>query len=459
VAGVQIVSESRAGVIFVDYDGDGDLDLFVGGLLGARPKLFRNNGANEGGETTFSDEFASVFPGYNRLLTPNNWGGTFSDYDRDGDLDVYFAHSMTPFGPVTLGPSGDTTQSLWRNEGSTFVDVSTFAGITEIYDNFAGILSKDQSFSPSFADINEDGWPDLLVAADAGGSRVLINDADGTFTDITTTSQFAIAGMGAAVGDFNNDGFLDWFISQIRTENDGNRLYKGNGDGTFVDLVKTTVPFPAIGVESGHWGWGACMADLDNDRHLDIVHVNGFYWKGNDFKVDGLFTDTAAVAFMSNGDGTFSDQAPLMGLDDAGEGRGISCLDYDRDGDMDLAISNHMGAFKLFRNDLAADNGFVTVRLEGLLKNRFAISSRVYLRTLGSGENSPARLMRQMSIDANFTSTNLTEAHFGIGGWQGPFEAEVHWPDGEITTHGPLDRNSFVTLIQVSDNIHVDGFE
>lgn len=467
IAGVAISGEMRAGAMFADYDGDGDLDLFVGGLLGVMPKLYRNNGPGGLGETTFTDVFTSVFNGYSTVLSPNNYVGTMADYDGDGDLDVFFAHSMSPFGPAVLANPGDSTQHLWRNDGATFTDVSIPAEITAIYDGLpSGSLTKDQTFSPNFVDINEDGWPDLLIASDAGGSRVLRNDGDGTFSDLTVEAQFerqgtsqVVAGMGSAVGDFDNDGHFDWFVSQIRTAADGNRLYKGKGDATFTDLVQEAATFGSIGMESGHWGWGACAADLDNDRNLDIVHVNGRYWDGNPFSASGLFSNTPAVAFISNGNGTFTDRAAEIGLDDHGEGLGISCVDYDRDGDVDIAISNFRGSFKLFRNTLSTSAGFVTVTLTGAGKNPHAIGARVILRSTNPADTGPARLMRQMSIDGNYVSSNLTEAHFGIGTWQGPFEVEVRWPDGQTSLHGAIARNTFVNFAEVLDTIYKNGFE
>ena len=468
IAGVAISGEMRAGAMFADYDGDGDLDLFVGGLLGVMPKLYRNNGPDGLGETTFTDVFSSVFASYSTALSPNNYVGTMADYDGDGDLDVFFAHSMSPFGPAAIANPGDSTQHLWRNDGATFIDVSIPAEITAIYDGLpSGSLSKDQTFSPNFVDINEDGRPDLLIASDAGGSRVLRNDGDGTFSDLTVKAQFerqgtnqVVAGMGSAVGDFDNDGHFDWFVSQIRTALDGNRLYKGKGDATFTDVVQEAVTFGSIGMESGHWGWGACAADLDNDRNLDIVHVNGRYWDGNPFNPpSGLFSNTPAVAFISNGNGTFTNRAAEIGLDDRGEGLGISCVDYDRDGDVDIAISNFRGSFKLFRNTLSTSAGFVTVTLTGVGKNPHAIGARVILRSTNPADTGPTQLMRQMSIDGNYVSSNLTEAHFGIGTWQGPFEVEVRWPDGQTSLLGAIARNTFVNLAEVQDTAYKNGFE
>src|SRR5262249_18364358 len=154
----------------------------------------------------------------------------------------------------------------------------------------------DYSLAPNFADINNDGWPDLLIASDFGTSMVFLNNQDGTFKHVTNptviTDQY---GMGATVGDYNNDGNLDWFVTSIWSSNpdnmhNGNRLYRGHGDGTFEDVTTQA------GVRMGGWGWGATLADLDNDGNLDIFHVNGF--------PPDYFTDPS-VLFLSNGSGTF----------------------------------------------------------------------------------------------------------------------------------------------------------
>ncbi len=440
-AGVAVSGERQAGAMFADVDGDFDLDLFVGGGVGTPPRLFRNDGPNGQGETTFTDIFATAFAGYDLERTPNNWGGTFGDYDSDGDLDVFFAHSMTPVGPAIDGLGG-STQHLWRNdsaaaEGSlTFTDVSVAAGIAAIFEEPPPLrpVRLDHTFAPNFTDIDQDGDPDLLVVADQGDSLILLNEGDGTFRDETVFDLFTapnnqlVAGMGAAVGDFDTDGHLDWFVSQIRTAVDGNRLYQGHGDGTFTDLVHEN-PFPSLGMESGHWGWGACFADLDNDRHLDIFHVNGFYWSGNPNSPDGLFSDMPAVAFIADGDGTFTERGAEIGLDDVAEGRGVSCFDFDRDGDVDIAISNHRGPFKLYRNTLNSPEGtgagFAAVRLRGRAPNTEGIGARLELLSTHPADEGPAPLVREMRVDGNFVSSNLAEAHFGLGDWLGPFEVEV----------------------------------
>ena len=474
-AGVAISGERQAGTMFVDFDGDFDLDLFVGGAVGLMPRLFRNDGQNGEGETTFTDVFAATFPDYDVDRVPNNWGGGFGDYDLDGDLDVFFAHSMTPFGPE-IHELTDSTQHLFRNNlesaslggGATFTDVSLTAGISPTFSvpKPGEVNRLDHTFSPAFADIDEDGWPDLLIVSDRGESLVYVNEQDGTFRDETDYSLFAgpmmtsVAGMGAAVGDFDNDGHLDWFISQIHSPLDGNRLYRGDGTGELIDVGN-------VGMAEGYWGWGACFADLDNDRHLDIVHVNGFYWDGNAFHPSGLFNDMPAVAFIADGDGTFTERGAEIGLADIGEGRGISCFDYDRDGDIDVAISNHRGPFKLYQNTLIspaavqsgqegeeAPAGFVTVRLRGRAPNTEGVGAWLILRPPAAVQGTPAELLRSLRLDSNFLSTDLAEAHFGVGDWLGPFDLEVTWPgdplaQGQVTTLSGIEVNSFLEVEQL----------
>ena len=238
VAGVEITGERTAGAVFADYDGDGDLDLFVGGAVGTSPRLFRNNGPNTEGEITFVDVFATAFPSFDLIRAPNTWGGAFGDYDLDGDLDLFLPHDMTPFGPSVDSSVHGSTQHLWRNNGDeTFTDVSVDSGISAL---FAGDV-RDETFTPNFADVDEDGYPDLLIVADRAASLVLINQRDGTFEDETDHSAFLspvngrgkVAGMGGSVGDYDRDGSLDWFVSQIRRRRDSHRLFRSEGNATF----------------------------------------------------------------------------------------------------------------------------------------------------------------------------------------------------------------------------------
>ena len=188
-----------------------------------------------------------------------------ADYDRDGDLDLFTARWGTLDGGAEANGAPHPASHLWRNNGDlTFTAIDQMAGL-------AGLQTfPDNTFTPNFADINGDGWPDLLVVADFGESRVFLNQRDGTFRDATTDVISERNGMGAAVGDYDNDGDLDWFVSGISDPNgipegnwgaNGNRLYRNRGDGSFDDATDEA------GVREGYWGWGSCFADFDNDGY------------------------------------------------------------------------------------------------------------------------------------------------------------------------------------------------
>ena len=195
----------------------------------------------------------------------DTWSTAAADYDKDGDVDLFLTHWTQSGGP----------NHLWQNNGDgSFSPVDVTAGITGITDT-----GYDLSFTPNFADLNNDGWPDIVLASDFGTSQVFHNNGNGTFTNTTQAVINDENGMGAALGDYDNDGDLDWFVSSIyeadgvpdggwRTS--GNRLYRNRGDGTFDDATDQA------GVRPGHWGWGSVFADLNNDGHEDIFHVNGW---------------------------------------------------------------------------------------------------------------------------------------------------------------------------------------
>lgn len=414
---------------FADVDGDGRLDLLVVGFESTPPMLWHN-----AGDGTFVN--ATVGSGLT-LPGEHAFSATFGDYDRDGDLDLFF--SLWTSDLPASGPNGH----LWRNDGSGhFTDVSDLAGVP-IFASTRFTPTFDMSFTGNFADVNSDGWPDLLVSADFGASRVLLNGGDGTFSDATDHGVITDEnGMGSAIGDYDEDGDLDWFVSSIWDPNgvsegnwgvSGNRLYRNAGDGTFADVTT------AAGVRVGYWGWGSTFADLDDDGHLDLIHVNG--WGPRDVTDSAEFHADPARIFLSNGDGTFAESAAALGAADTGEGRGVVAFDYDRDGDLDLFYANNSGSPVLLRNDGSA-SASLNVTLRGRGGNSEAIGARVRATT------GAVTQMRELRAGSNFESQDPAEAHFGLGGAASVDEVRVTWPDGTETTVADVAADASLVLSQ-----------
>jgi hypothetical protein len=238
----------HSGPAFADVDGDGDLDLFVGGMEGDPCILFENNG-----DGTFSD--VTEASGFKTMGAKNTISASFGDYDLDGDLDMMLAHWGTPRPPDGSGGNGDT-ESLWRNDsdanGIHFTNVSVEAGIAATiiarrggyFDFQPDALDYDYTFTPSFARMDADLYPDILSVADFSNSRVFMSNGSNagivSFRDTTDNSvQIDRNGMGAAVGDVDNDGDLDWFVTGIygSSETVGNRLYLNDGNGELHDAT------------------------------------------------------------------------------------------------------------------------------------------------------------------------------------------------------------------------------
>ena len=420
-AGVDVEAADTSGPTFVDYDGDGDLDLFLGGMVGRAPQLFRNKG-----DGTFEDVTIAAGLVFTRV---NNVSAAFGDYDRDGDLDMFVAHWELQ-GQVIGSP-----QMLWRNNGDgTFTDVSGASGITAMY-----IGSADYSFTPNFTDIDSDGWLDVLLTSDFETSRILRNRGNGTFADITTDVISDKSGMGAGVGDYDNDGDLDWFVSSIfdvtrdvedgpdPTQLSGNRLYRNNGLGVFEDVTT------AAGVRLGYWGWGSAFIDFNNDCWLDIYHTNGWFGRR-------AFDEDPSRLFVSNGDGTFTEASLASGIDDTRQGRGIVCFDFDRDGDMDIFQANLNEPGRLFRNDTPADLGWLHVTLRGKVPNTEGVGARIHVSIGGLVQ------MRELRCGNNYVSANPVEAHFGLGPATSVDTVRVAWPDGKETLMHGVARNQRLVI-------------
>ncbi len=420
-----------SGPAFGDIDGDGDLDLFIGAVEGDPISLFENRIDQEG-------MFVDVTAGSGIVITAfNTVGGTFFDYDRDGYLDLFLTHWGEPY------EQGDDTETLWRNNGDgTFTNLSVESGIsaTLVEDDM------DATFSPNFSDIDGDGDSDLLMSSDFSESQVYRNNDDGTFTNITDNDVIVDqAGMGGAVGDFDNDGDMDWFVTSIYNQDLGgpqlgNRFYRNDGTGVFEDFTVETR------TADGGWGWGACFADVDNDTLLDLIHVNG--WVTEQGK-DHRNTPIRFFHNISPNGSNFEERAQEVGLDNDGQGRGIACFDADQDGDIDVVLSNNgPDNVVMYRNDSDNNNHYLGIRLEGGGNNRRAIGAHI---TVSAND---VTQVRELGGQNHYVSHGPYEVHFGLGEATSG-DITVRWPDGTVSEMEAVDADQLVTMSQPATNLRL----
>lgn len=431
-SGIDALSNERGG-IFVDIDGDGLLDLVAILDTSEHIQVYRNNG-----NRTFTDVTADT----NIVLTKGAFSVSAADYDRDGDLDLFFSHWRDTWG------DDSKKEYLWENDGEGhFIDVSAKVDIRPGNFAYDPEFSEELSFTPIFADINDDLYPDLMISADFSASQVLVNTVGDMFVEQTTSVISDENGMGGSVADFDNDGDLDWFVTSIWNPNDenlygggesGNRLYENDGSGNFVDVTDRA------GVREGFWGWGSCFADFNNDGHLDILHTNGMMSAaGFNDEIYRQFVKDPTVLFVSNGDGTFTEMAEQLGILDTGQGRGLGCYDFDEDGDIDILLTNMGNIPTLFVNhSFDQDNNHITVRLSGKNKNISAIGARVIV------EVGDMVMMREIQSGGSYVSQVSLEAHFGLGAATVIDRITVEWRDSEeaISELENVEANQFLTI-------------
>ncbi|MFT5452105.1 MAG: hypothetical protein ACI9N9_001592 [Enterobacterales bacterium] len=437
-AGIETISTEN-GALFFDINFDGTPDLIS---LQDGPnylQIFNNNGNG-----TFTDitETTGI------TLTKTAFTIAAGDHDLDGDLDLFFAH-WSPY------QKQNRWEFLWQNEGdSTFTDISNIADIgffeadttkEELPENF------EYSFTPIFADVNNDRYPDILLSSDFSSSQILINNKGTGFVDTTPNAINDRAGMGAAVADYDNDGDLDWFVTSIGDAREeflfiglfnGNRLYQNDGTGTFSNVTDDA------GVRQGFWAWGSCFADFNGDGYEDLLVVNGFDGMTEAQSVSrdyASYNNDPALLYINNGDGTFTDRATELGMLHTAMGRGLVCYDYDRDGDLDMLIANSGEAPTLYRNNsFVGDNNFLNIRLKGTQNNPHAVGARITITINGNQQ------MRELQLGNNYISQNPVEAHFGLGTSQKVDQVRITWPglagnESELTN---VDANQFLVIHQ-----------
>ncbi len=424
------------GVAIGDFDNDGWPDIFVANF--GKNRLYHNN--HDG---TFTDvaEKAGV--------TLGNWsdGATWGDYDGDGRLDLFvsgYLHYDLKNQPtagsgtvprafcqlrgaaVMCGPRGmpGEPDHLFHNNGDgTFTDVSVKAGVSDP-GNYYG-------FTAIFADVNNDGRVDLLVANDSSPNYLYINKGDGTFEDASYVSGFAlnkdgreIASMGLAVGDYRNNGLLDLLVTDF--SDDTKVLYRNDGDATFSDVSDqmgiAEVPVPFL-------GWGAGLIDYDNDGWKDIFMVNGHVYPEVDQHDWGTTYAQRPLLFRNLKGQRFEHIPPVKGtgLAVVTSGRGAAFGDLFNDGRIDVVISPVDGPPVLLRNVSADRHHWVELKLVGGVKSpRDAVGATVYLTANGM------RQREDVLSGGSFISSNDQRAHFGLGDATDAGTAEIHWPSGVV---------------------------
>lgn len=442
------------GCVFADYDGDGNVDIYITNY--GENVLYRNNG-----DSTFTNVTTDAGVGCSLWST----GAAFADFDNDNDLDLYvcnyvdfdlvkFRHKKEEslqsgkFVPNALNPSVFEPQDnvLYRNNGDgTFTDITDIAGVS---------APGGRSMQALFSDFDEDNDVDLYVANDTSENHVYRNDGNGLFTDVSADSWAADfrGSMGIAAGDYDADGDVDIFLSHwIEQEY---VIYRNllredkspdNPSGQRIRFVDESYTAMLAEVTLKEIGWGTSLFDYDNDGDLDIFVANGSTFQ----KLDqpAVLIPQHNQLFRNEGDGTFSDvsQSSRVGTLSARVSRGACFGDYDKDGDIDIFISNNYAAPRLLRNnsnELKGKNNWLHVKLFGTNTNRDAVGAKIQLNT------SDTTQIREIYAGESYISSNSFVAEFGIGKATKVKTIHVTWTDGKIQTLHDISVNQQIQIIQ-----------
>jgi hypothetical protein len=427
------------GCSVADYDNDGWPDIFVGNY--GKNRLYHNN--HDG---TFTDVAEKAGVALGNWSTGSAWG----DYDGDGLLDLYVAgyvhfdrnnmpiagskavnYSFCEYRGVSMncGPRGlqGEPDHLFHNNGDgTFTEVTAKAGV-EDKNNYYG-------FTSIFISLKGNGRPDLLVGNDSTPNYLYINKGDGTFDEQSDISGFSLNGfgreigaMGIAEGDYENNGEVDFFITDFG--DDYKLLFHNDGDGSFSDVSysagvgQVTIPFV---------GWGDAFVDYDNDGWLDLFMTNGHVYPQVDQHDWGTSYAERSLLFHNvpgpGGKGRKFEYVPAVkgtGLAVVVPGRGAAFGDLFNDGKIDVVLNPEDGPPVLLRNVNPDHHHWVEVALVGGAKSpRDATCATAYLRANGMQQR------QDVLASGSYIGANDRRLHFGLGDTTDPGTIEVHWPSG-----------------------------
>jgi len=415
------------GVATGDFDNDGRVDILITGYGGNA--LYRNLG---------NGAFKNVTAENPEIVLPGRWssGAAFFDYDRDGRQDLIILNYLdysTVNNKRCFAPTGEVTYCapkvyppasahLFHNENGRFVDVTRQSGIDRALGRGLGV---------AVFDADGDGWPDILVANDASANHLWINQRDGTFVERALQSGVAFseegvakAGMGVAVGDYNNDGADDIVVLNLMRE--GASLFQNDGHGSFTDMsLKAGIhalTFP-------YTGFGAGWLDFDNDGWLDLFLANGAVTLREEQRGQPYpFLERNLLLRNAGDQGRFTDASDKAGAAFAqlGVSRGAAFGDIDNDGAVDILVAVNNGPARILRNNLPSGS-WLAIQVDG---PGLGIGARVAVKPKGFSE-----LWRRVHTDSSYLSASDPRVHFGLGGATQIERVTIYWPDGSQTKY------------------------
>ena len=455
--------------IWGDVDNDGWSDLYV--VRWGRDVLLHNNG-----DGTFRDITNERFrrqDGSPGIDWKNGNAAIFLDYDRDGRLDLFVGNYYGDFNLMKLDTTaimndsfdesrnGGRDQLFHQEADGTFRDVAPALGVDD----------SGWTLAAGAADVDNDGWPDLYIANDFGTDKLFVNQRNGTFKDVSAEAIGIDTkkGMNVDFGDVNADGWLDIYVTNITARDflqEGNMLWLNHGTPGKLGFTDGATE---SGVAVGGWGWGAKFFDPDNDGDLDLFSANGFVSDGpTSYSADLFpwymskpafvdaknwppiagrsFAGYERERFWRNVDrSSFVEEAALVGLDSDRDGRGVVIFDYDDDGDQDIYLANQGQAGQLFRNETARAGHWLRLTLHGspaARSNRDAVGARVTVELEG------VKLIRERDGGNGYAAQSDPRLHFGLGNAARIHRLEVRWPDGGVQEWKDVAADQHLVLLQ-----------
>ena len=441
------------GVSAADIDNDGDADIFLT-TLGENLLFLNHPGSGPGQEPTFTEvgRQAGVAGGV-------VWSSSaiFFDADRDGYVDLYVGNYVdwSPENDLVCMLEGQIrsycTPDMYKGVPASFYHNNgdgTFSDWTEQ----AGFLpAPGKTLGVAEYDVNRDGWPDLFVASDTQRDLFYMNQGDGTFREQGALGGMAYdengqarAGMGIDIGVVDHSGEPTLFVGNFSKEMIAAFRYDGNG--LFVDRAALS----QIGRSSlVTLTFGLFLFDVDLDGDLDLFAANGHVQPEIERTQEGIGYAEVPHLYINQGDGVFEDVAPQAGaLEQPFVARGAAYADYDRDGDLDVLITENGSAAHLFRNDQQGGRS-VRVFLEGRTSNRDGLSARIIAQV------GKQRMERFIRTGSSYLSVSEKAATFGLGEATQIDSLIVYWPSGQIDRHVGLKAGVEVFVVEGADTLSV----